>query len=152
MERDLKELLKEWQISDPSPDLDARVAATYSRNQRRSALSWTKSVRLPAPVFALLLVMQFASVMVIGHYVFSTNPPAPVLLMPERAIEVPVVRERVVTQVIYLPAEAAGGSRQRVSTSEAVQENENYPMDLAGFRPVSELQLRVLKGENKNER
>lgn len=153
MGKNLNELLKEWRIPDPPHHVDTRVVATYSRYRKLSAFSWMRSVRLPAPVFALLLVLQFTSVLIIGHYLITAaNPPAPVLLMPERVIEVPVFRERVVTQVVYLPADAAGGSRQRVSNSEAVQENEKYPMDLTGFRPVSELQLRVIKGENKNER
>jgi hypothetical protein len=152
MGRDLKELLKEWQIPDPPPHVDARVAATYSRMRRRWISGWTRSVRLPAPVFALLLVLQLASVMVIGHYLLATNLPAPVLSMPERVVEVPVVKERVVTQVVYLPADAAGGSRQRASQAATAQENESQPMELTGFRPVSELQIHVIKGENKNER
>jgi hypothetical protein len=72
--------------------------------------------------------------------------------MPVRVIEVPVVKERTVTQVVYLPADTAGGSRQRASHSTVAQENTNPPMDLMGFQPVSEFQLRVIKGENKNER
>lgn len=152
MGRDLKGLLKEWQIPDPPPRVDARVAATYQATRARGASSWMRCVRLPAPVFALLLVAQLTSIVVIGHYLVSTSPPPPVLSMPVRVVEVPVVKERVVTQVVYLPADAGGDSRQRAANSIAAQENTNPPMDLKGFQPVSELQLRVLKGENKNER
>ena len=152
MGKDLKELLKEWQIPDPPPHLDARVAASYRATRRRSASGWMRSVRLPAPVLAFLVVAQLGSLFVIGHYLVSTSPPPPVLSMPTRVIEVPVVKERTVTQVVYLPADAAGGSRQRASHSTAAQEDTTRPVDLTGFQPVSELQLRVIKGENKNER
>lgn len=152
MGRDLKGLLKEWQIPDPPPHVDAHVMATYRDLQRRSASGWMRSVRLPAPAFALLLVMQLVSLAMIGHYLVSTSPPAPILSMPERVVEVPVVKERTVTEVVYLPADAAGNSRQRASHSAAAQVNTELPMDLTGFRPVSDLQLIVIKGENKNER
>ncbi|MBZ5500528.1 MAG: hypothetical protein LAP85_29395 [Acidobacteriia bacterium] len=149
MERDLKELLQEWRIPDPPPHLDARIAATYSGMLPRRVSVWRKPVRLPAPVFALLLVLQLASMTVIGHFLFSASPPAPVLSMPERVVEVPVVREKVVTQIVYLPAVPAGSSRQRASHGTATLENESLPMELTGYRPVAELQIRVLKGEQK---
>ena len=151
MERDLKELLKEWRVENPPAHLDARIAATYSTMRRRPASVWVRSVRLPAPVFALLVILQLASVTAVGYYFFSADPPSPILSMPERVVEVPVVQERVVTQIIYLPAVPAGSSRQRASHAAAAPENENVPMDLTGFRPVSQLQIRIIKGENKNE-
>lgn len=152
MGRDLKGLLKEWQITDPPPEVDARIVATYAEMQRRSASGWMRSVRLPAPVFALLVVAQVLSMAVIGHFLVSTSPPPPVVAMPERVVEVPVVRERTITQVVYLPVEAEIGSRQRAAHTTDAEPDTNPAMDLTGFRPVSELQLRVIKGENKNER
>ena len=152
MGRDLKGLLKEWQVPDPPPQLDARIAATFLEARRRYTSVWMRPVRLPLPVFALLLLLQLGSVAAVGHYLVSPGPPPPVLSMPERLVEVPVVSERTITYVLYLPAGAAGDPRQRASQSVIEQANTNLPVDLTGYQPVSEPQLHVIKGEEKNER
>ena len=144
MERDLKDLLKEWRIPDPPAHLDERIVAAYSGMRRRTV--WTRSVHLPAPLFALLVILQVASAVVIWRYLFVTSPTPPAISIPERVVEVPIVREKTVTQIVYLPAVPAGNSRQRAFRAAAAPENEGPPMELAGFRPVAELQLRIIKG------
>ncbi|MBZ5500003.1 MAG: hypothetical protein LAP85_26700 [Acidobacteriia bacterium] len=148
MGRNFKELLNEWRIPDPPAGLDTRMAATYEKMRFRRMPVWLRPVRLPAPVLALLLILQAASMAVIGHFLYSASP-APILSMPEKVITVPVVREKVVTQIVYLPAVSAGSSRERASHATAALENEDQPMELTGFRPVAQLQLHVIKGDQK---
>jgi len=148
MGMDLKGILSEWRVPDPQADLDARIAATYSALRGHPVSRWMRSVRVPAPVLALLLLLQLVSALVVGHYLFFGNSAMP----PARVIEVPVVRERIVNHVVYLPANVPGDSRSRATAPPAAQADDARPMDLTGFQPVSDLQIRVIKGENKNER
>jgi hypothetical protein len=150
MGKDFKELLKEWRVPDPSPGVDARVAETFSRSRRRGWSRWTGSVRLPAPILAFLLVLQVVSGAVIMRNFLS--PPSQVTLVPERVVEVPVVKEKVVTHVVYLPAPASDTLGRRARYSMADTESGKPPMDLSGFRPVSEFRIQVIKGEERNER
>jgi hypothetical protein len=154
MNRDLKELLKKWEIPDLPPQLDERVMATYSsRRQQPWIFRWTGSVRLPIPVFALLLLLQLVSGGVILRNQFFANPlPAPVLSMPERVVEGPVEKEKVLTRIVYLPASAAGNPDRRPAYAATNAESEKQPMDLTGFQPVSEFRMHVIKGGNRNER
>ncbi len=150
MGKDFKELLKEWQVPDPPPSVDARVAEAYSRSRRRGWSRWTGSVRLPAPLLALLLVLQVVSGgVIVRSHLF---PAAQVTSMPERVVEVPVVKDKVVTRVVYLPAPASDALGRRALYSMAEKESEKPPMDLSGFKPVSEFRIQIIKGENRNER
>ena len=150
MGKDFKDLLKEWRVPDPPPQLDARVAATYSRLRRRGLSRWTGPVRLPAPVFALLLVLQLVSGGVIFHGLL--NPAIPNLTPPERIVEVPVFREKVVTRLVYVPLPDTDTLGRRALYSSPEHESEKPPMDLTGFRPVTQFQIHVIKGEYRNER
>lgn len=152
MGKDFKELLKEWQVPDPPPHLDERVAATYSRLKRPGFWRWTGSVRLPSPIFAFLLLLQLISGGVIVRHLLFADHPTPILSIPERVVEVPVVREKIVTHVVYLPAPASDTFGRRALYSMAETESEKQPMDLSGFQPVSEFQIHVIKGGSRNER
>ena len=150
MGKDFKELLKEWQVPDPPPSIDARVAEAYSRSRRRGWSRWTGSVRLPAPLLAFLLVLQVVSGVVIMRSLLL--PASRFTPGPERVVEVPVVKEKIVTHVVYLPAPASDTPGRRAFYSMAEKESEKPPMDLSGFSPVTEFRIQVIKGDNRNER
>jgi hypothetical protein len=152
MDKELKELLRKWDLPDPSPQLDARVMGTYFKRRPR-ILRWTGYISLPVPVFLLLIIIQLVSAAGIVHYRFFTNPlPPPVLSMPERIVEIPVLREKVVTQIVYLPARTLGNPDGRPARLATSTESEKPAMDLTGFQPVSEFHMNVIKGGNRNER
>ncbi len=150
MGKDFKELLNKWRVPELPPRVDARLAETYSRSRRRSCLRCTGSIRLPAPLLAFLLVLQVISGAVIVRNFLS--PAAHVTPAPERVVEVPVVKEKIVTHVVYLPAPSSDTLERRAHYSMAEKESEKPPMDLSGFKPVSEFRIQVIKGENRNER
>jgi len=153
MDRDLRELLKKWELPDPPAQLDERVMGTYFKRSRHAIFRWRGSVRLPVPVFVLLLLLQLVSVAaILRNRLWAALPQAPVLSMPERVVEIPVIKEKVVTQVVFLPARALGEPAKRTNYPAANAEIEKPHMDLTGFQQVSELQIRVIKGENRNER
>jgi hypothetical protein len=150
MGKDLKELLREWQAPDVPPEADERVAATFARLSRRGRSRWAGSVRLPVPVLAFLLVLQLVSAGVILRGSFF--PATPVTLAPERVVEAPVIREKVVTRLVYVPMADSDAFGRRALYSAVDNESERTPMDLTGFQPVSQFQIHVVKGENRNER
>ncbi len=153
MDEDLKELLDKWQLPDPSMQLDERIMETYSRHRRSWIFRRTGSVRVPVPVLVLLLLLPIVSAVALVHNsYFLRLPPAPVLSMPVRVVEIPVVKERVVTRLVYPPAKATEDSVRRTFRSAANLESDKEPMDLTGFQPLAEFQINVLKGGNRNEK
>ena len=147
MDRDLKELLQKWELSDPAPQLDERVMAMFLRRSRLGMFRWKGSVRLPLPVCVPLLLLQLVSAGAILHYrFFAVVPSAPVLSMPERVVKVPVVKEKLVTRVVYLPARAVGDPVRRTAHPPAYAEGDRQVMDLTGFQPVPELHIYVTRG------
>jgi len=154
MEKDLKEVLKRWEIPDPSQQLDERVMETYLRRRRPwRILNWKGFVRVPVPILVLLLFVQLvsAATIVYSHIYTSTLPPV-TLSMPERIVEIPVVKEKVVVRTMYLPVQAPKHSSRRISNVQANLGNEKEPMNLTGFQPVSDFQIQVIKGGNRNGR
>jgi hypothetical protein len=131
----------------------------------------TTSIRVPAPLAAaaaLLLVVTSIFALV------ARRAPEPVLIaapyagQPEAApeikfIEVPVVQEKIVTQIIYVPRRS-----DHARSSEATRENlagigwHNAPPspvsdtpaprpNLSGFKPAGEVNLRIIKGSVEHE-
>ncbi len=151
MGKDFRELLNEWQAPDPPPHLDAKVLASFERHRRRGVSKWTGPMLLPIPVFVLLIVLQLLSGgLLVRNFAYSRRAAPPVAIR-ERVVEVPVVKEKVVTQVVYLPAPSSDPIERRALYSASNRENDRPPMDLSGFRPVSTFQIRIVKGDT-NER
>jgi hypothetical protein len=148
MGKNFKDLLKEWQAPDLPPEVDERVEATFARLGRKGMSRWTGPVRLPMPLLAFLLVLQLVSAGVIVRVLLHSEQPA--MPAPERVVEVPVIQERVVTRLVYVPLSDSDPTGRRALYS--TPENETQPMDLTGFQPVSKFHIQVIKGENRNER
>ncbi|HLL13831.1 MAG TPA: hypothetical protein VK388_02015 [Pyrinomonadaceae bacterium] len=134
------------------------------------------SIRVPAPLAAaaalLLVAMSVFTLML-----FVRPAPEPVVLaapdtvQPEAApqfkfIEVPVVEEKTVTRIIYLPRRADGdedarrsaarenlaGVGRRNASSAAPLANTTPPRpNLSGFKPAGEVNLRIIKGGDARE-
>jgi hypothetical protein len=153
--------------SDPTGQFTsstARLSSYAARLRRAIATTW----RIPAPV-AVAAALLFACVSVfalVQPAPLAVESPARVDLPAEvRTVEVPVVRERIVTRTVYV---ARGeGSRTdraaRVVRSEGARNAERARVNegakspagadtLAGFRPASDAKLRVIKGSYANEK
>jgi len=135
----------------------------------------TTSIRVPAPLAAAVaLLLVVTSVFALA--LVARPAPEPVVLAapdarqpataPEiRFVEVPVVREKVVTQIIYVPREGGGGDH---AGRDATRENlagvgrRNKPPapvadapiprpNFSGFKPAGEVNLRIIKEGDARE-
>jgi hypothetical protein len=141
---ELKNLLGAWKAPEVAGSLDQRVLATY-RGQfpPRSKWRWLAgSIRLPAPVAAaaalLLLATSYLAARKATVYSLESAPAAPQVKIVE--VPVPVVRERVVTRVVYKNAGARKAKEGPAPVSLPPRG------DLADFRPVSEIKIIVSHG------
>jgi hypothetical protein len=143
----------------------ARLSSYAARLRRALATTW----RIPAPA-AIATALLFACVSV---FAMRTTPepvavesPARVDLPVEiRTVEVPVVRERIVTRTVYVargegaradrPTRAVRSEEARNAERARVNGDAKSPAGadtLAGFRPASDAKLRVIKGSYANEK
>jgi anti-sigma factor RsiW len=133
----------------------------------------TTSIRVPAPLAAAAALLLVAT-SIFTLALVARPAPEPVVLaapntgQPEAApqikfIEVPVVREKIVTQTIYLPRRGEGDTRRfaprdnlaavgRQDASPAPVANTPTPRaNLSGFEPAGEVNRRIIKGSNARE-
>ena len=125
-EQELSALLRDWRPPAPPPDARTRIFSDQPRPLWRRL--WTGSVRVPVPV-AVCAVAIFA--MAVWR---STTPVPPRVVikteMKTERVEVPVVKERIVTRVVREPVQAS---------------------TFYGLQPVAELRPRVTrKVRNEN--
>lgn len=136
----------------------------------------TTSIRVPAPLAAAVaLLLIVASVFALA--LIARPAPEPVVLAapdtrqpataPEiKFVEVPIVREKVVTQIIYVPRRRGGGGDN--AGRDAARENlagvgrrDAPPAPATGapiprpnfsdFKPAGEVNLRIIKGSDARE-
>jgi hypothetical protein len=169
--------------------LDAAGDARTPSTTRASHLSsmpttpfWKRvlnaSIRVPVPVAAVCALLFVAACAV--AFVLAARPaPEPfVLAAPHTAepqtapqikfIEVPVVQEKTVKQIVYVPRRAAGegddARRPNVRENLAGDRRQNAPgvantaaavtparANLSGFKPAGEVNLRIIKGSDARE-
>ncbi|MDQ1611010.1 MAG: hypothetical protein QOG00_941 [Pyrinomonadaceae bacterium] len=136
----------------------------------------TTSIRVPAPLAAAALLLVATSVATVALVTRPAPEPvviaAPPAMQTEAApqikfIEVPVVEEKIVTQIIYLPRRVDGGSgdnARQLATREnlaGVRRQNTLPAanasaatpraNLSGFKPAGEVNLRIIKGSDARE-
>jgi hypothetical protein len=156
--------------------LDAPGATQPVRDASRVSF-WkrllTTSIRVPAPLAAAAALLLVA-VSVYALTLAARPAPEPVVLAapdirpPEAApqirfIEVPVVREKTVTQIIYVPRRGdghaqkfaprenlAGVGRQNATPAPVANAASPRP-NLSGFKPAGEVNLRIIKGSDARE-
>lgn len=131
------------------------------------------SIRVPAPLAAAAMLLFVAS-SILALTLLARPAPEPVVLAaplspresdaPQiKFIEVPVVQEKIVTQVIYVPRRStSNGDNSRrqlsrenlagVNSPKASSPNATTPgANLSGFKPAGEMNLRIIKGSSARE-
>ena len=127
----------------------------------------TTSVRVPVP--AALAMMLLASVLFFSlrsQGQGNVTPPTPTASVETRTVEVPVIQERVVTQVVYVekkarrPSGPSGlpGSLDREvrnaanATANGAEASGKTAMSLVGFKPTDQVKLTIIKGSYQDEK
>lgn len=113
------------------------------------------SIPVPAPV-ALALIIACAVLVPVGIRAArkeTTQPPSVV------RVEVPVIQEKVVTQVVYRnrrsPTQTAKRSSNAVTPGESTfarSRGREIPAAFVGFKPNEDVKLTVIKGGSGNEK
>jgi hypothetical protein len=112
-----------------------------------------KTLLLPVrvPLGVALLVIASVSALFVIRAVRQPIPPAPVVV--QVPVEVPVVQEKVVTQVVYRDRWRVAKPSKRVvagpSTDGTVARSQTT---LSGFKPTDDVKLTVIKGGSQNEK
>ncbi|MDQ1590481.1 MAG: hypothetical protein QOG71_1108 [Pyrinomonadaceae bacterium] len=136
----------------------------------------TTSIRVPAPLAAAAALLLVATSVATVALVARPAPEPVVVAAPHamqteaapqiKFVEVPVVEEKIVTQIIYLPRRVDGSSdnARQLATREnlAGVRRQNAPpaantsaatprANLSGFKPAGEVNLRIIKGSDARE-
>ena len=175
---ELSALLRTWDVPQQSPAARTRLLADFRTASLRVPFwqrALTASVRVPMPVAACALLALGASLVGLAARArpatveTQVSSAAPVV----RVVEVPVVREKVVTRVVYVeknePAEnrgvtttvagsglAAMAAREPKRAAETREAGEPASfitrVDMADFRPADEMKIRVIKKGRADEK
>jgi len=153
---------------------DAQVGRAPSRVSFLKRLL-TTSIRVPAPLAAGAALLLVATSVIALTLVVRPAPEPVVLAAPDtvqppqaapqiKFIEVPVVREKIVTQIIYLPRRGGDDAdarrfAARENLAGAGRHNASAPVantasprpSLSGFKPAGEVNLRIIKGGDARE-
>jgi len=146
-DRELKNLLGEWSPPDITSSLDQRILTSYRRQFLHRPLwrRWlTGSISLPAPVAVtaalLLCATSYLAARKATSYTLEPAPATSVVKIVE--VPVPVVKERIVTRVVYMKPDTQKAKEGPAPISPPPR------IDLADFRPVSEIKPIVIHGGN----
>ena len=121
---ELRDLLRVWQAPPvPVADMERRLFGARGS-------WWRASIRVPFPI-ACCLVLLMAAVVWRSARPPKTLPPR-VVIQTER-VEVPVVRDRVVTKIVY--------KNRRARAHE-------HELTFNELRPVAELRLRIVRHQD----
>jgi hypothetical protein len=160
--------------------LSRRLApATLEGSARRREPLWkrifTARLPVPAPVAAIItLALLFSSALALRPSTKNVTTPAPMpapmsalTAAPPTLIEVPVVREKVVTRTVYVwkkqrdrneaRRESPQAQRDDMALTARHAESESGEggiftrANLTGFRPPDELRIRIVKRSNSDE-
>ena len=120
------------------------------------------SVRIPVPVAAVIVLCFGLSLFLVMHVRGQvTGAPAtrtPVTIVETRTVEVPVIKEKVITRVVYLEKDRRIDSRGAPSFSNTVAQDRNdlssktAAVNLSGFKPADEVKLTIIKGSFHDEK
>ena len=125
----------------------------------------TTSVRVPVPAalaMMLLVMVFFFALRSRGQANLTTSTPS--AIVETRTVQVPVVQEKVVTQIVYVEkkgrrSRGAANHLDRVnlnaanSIARAGSDTSGKPaMSLVGFKPTDQLKLTIIKGSYQNEK
>jgi hypothetical protein len=125
---ELLNLIREWQVPPPSGAFEKRVLRT-PKTWSRFLLSGHISV--PVPMACCLIVLIAAGAWL---WVDLNRPLPPCVVVRTERVEVPVVRDRVVTKFIQ--------------NSGPVPMKRSHALTFHELNPVAELRPRVIRGRN----
>jgi hypothetical protein len=152
---ELNRLLVKWQTPEIPGELDQRAIASYRRHFDQGRL-WRRwligSIRIPVPVAAAAVLLLCAASFLAARKATRFSIESTPTVTPAKVVEipVPVIQEKIVARFIRLKAEQ--GSPKPDSVNSARDANNAARSDLAGFRPVEEINIVVITGENNNEK
>jgi hypothetical protein len=124
----------------------------------------TASVSVPVPVAAIVIVLFGLSIVFAMHSRRRsiTEPLSGPTPLVTRTVEVPVIRERIVTQVVYRDRSrriisdiARMEKTARTESKVTDRRNEpvsNTPTSLVGFKPTSDPKLTIIKGSYRDDK
>ncbi|HSS22796.1 MAG TPA: hypothetical protein VLL54_22170 [Pyrinomonadaceae bacterium] len=122
------------------------------------------SIRLPAPVaLAALLLLALPFVALLKTARATTVPAKEQAVVQIQKVEVPVMQEKIVTRVVYVEKKSDKLLRRGSTNSEANSDLPNSvatvrsgsarkALDLVGFKPTDQVQLKIIKGSYPNEK
>jgi len=135
------------------------IVPLHSAPRRKSPLASlqrlvTASVQLPVPIAAALVLLVALSFILVMKFGKPVNAQA-VTGVPQvlvKTIEVPVIRDHVVTRVVYRERNSGTGTQSETrSVSNAARgRNEmkpQTPISLVGFKPANDVKLTIIKGD-----
>jgi hypothetical protein len=130
------------------------VKAESQRTRGWLSILFTSSIRVPVPVLVLILVavvMGAAVFTLVKKQNVSTPSIVSVIQVP---VEVPVVKEKIVTQVIYRKPKMRVLSRRAPSQviNSTFAKSQPASTSLSGFKPLEEVKLTVIKGGTPDEK
>jgi hypothetical protein len=155
-DRELKNLLNEWIVPEPTAALGERVFSDYRRQFHHRAWWWrwlAGSIRLPVPVAAIVGLLLCATSYLAVRKATTHSVKVEPVSAPVKVVEVPVpvIREKVVTRVVY--AKARPQKAKENSAPDFLNfVNESKALaraDMTDFRPVSEIKIIVIKGRQE---
>ena len=143
-------------IENLAGEFDAK--AQRRKGERRSffaplRLCVKPAVRVPVPLMVLIALCLFGIVAI-----RQPTPESPLIV--HVPVEVPVVKEKVVTRVVYrdrrVQARIAKQPTQTPNTESTFAKSQKPPAELPttliGFKPTEEVKLTVIKGGSQNEK
>jgi hypothetical protein len=176
---ELTVLLRAWEAPPPSADARARLLADFRAANTRPPFwrrAFAAELRVPLPVAACAVFALLLSLFALGTRALTR--PAPIESKPEassalKVVEVPVVRERVVTRTVYVEKKERGAGRGvlgRTNAREAVASEagaQEKPLraatqatpagyftrvDMADYQPADEVKIRIVKRGRADEK
>jgi hypothetical protein len=178
---ELTALLRAWEVPPPGGDARARLLADF-RAGAPSAPLWRRvlaaELRVPLPVAACAALALLAALFALGARGLTSAAPAEAKAAAElKVVEVPVIRERVVTQTVYVGKKERGAprvapsqtpardaSRESLAQGAARKEPAGQPsgrdsnagyftrVNMEDFQPAEELKMRIVKRGSTDER
>ena len=119
------------------------------------------SVRIPLPVAAVLVLSIGLSLVLLIKVRGQSKQESPApAIAAVKTIEVPIIRERVVTRVVYVASSRRVGPAQSERTGKRgslgerlTEESANRrAANLSGFRPTDQVKLTIIKGSYRDEK
>jgi hypothetical protein len=147
---DLRQLLQRLRLPESTDQLDRRILSSYASQIERRPF-WKRLLKgtIPIPIpIAAIIVLSIASLVYLAlrpSTIVVKEVPKPAFGEQIKIVEVPVVKEHLVTRTVYINQHS--GSRRQTSI-----DNRNGGVDLGGFKPVEELKIRLLEGDEQHEK